>query len=191
MTDLTSIDVALRVGSKRVEVSIEVAKALLDAGFSSPAFVWSVRSAEIFLKDFVLAPHFLARDGGEWIDAVRKADDVLRHKRWPETLKLIDQMFGPLEAMLTEDDEEARDVWLREFIPTRNSIIHGRIDVSHETAKLCIEWVEQLVFQMKLRLLIEKKHPFYGVLSSALSEFFKRFPHEEAPRMTRIAGMPS
>ena len=53
------LDVLIQTAIRRARSSIDQAHELVDAGFPGPAYVWAVRSIEIFVKEVMLLPLFL------------------------------------------------------------------------------------------------------------------------------------
>ena len=82
--EMQEIAAFLRAAQPRLQSSLETSRALLTAEFAGPSFAWSVRSVEIFLKYFVLAPlYYESGSGGSgWTKAVKKASN----KVWQQQL---------------------------------------------------------------------------------------------------------
>jgi hypothetical protein len=150
--------------SKRSEASLTWAKLLIQDGYAGPALVWAVRSVEIFLKEFVLAALFLGvGETPDWKRAVRKASALFESLSWRKALAKMDQEFGPLDKMTTHDGRDALEVWEKGIVVARHNIVHGREEASAEQATLVIKYAEQLILQLKLRLIVARKHPFSDV----------------------------
>lgn len=170
MTDATPLDSGtgwdplLIAASKRSEASLKWAKQLLTDGYSGPALVWAVRSVEIFLKEFVLAAMFVADDpAAGWNRATRKASKLFESLSWKEAFKRIDEAFGPLDKMLSEGGRDAIAIWNKEVVVARHNIVHGRSEASAEEAIWAYQFAEQLITQLKLRLIVAGRHPFSDV----------------------------
>ena len=71
------------------------ARALLDSGFPGPSLVWSVRAAEILLRDFVLTPHFLS-EGADWPRAMRQGSNVLGTSLCPAAFAMAEDHLPPV-----------------------------------------------------------------------------------------------
>lgn len=137
---------------------------LITEGFPGPAVVWAVRSVEIFLKEFVLTAVFLAEDNNhDWDRAVRKASKLFEKLKWHKAIARMNEEFGPLDKMTTADGHDALEVWEREIVPARHNIVHGREEPTAEYAIQVVQWAEQMISQLTMRLIVAQKHPFSGV----------------------------
>lgn len=150
----------LKVASRKTGDSTQVARELLELGYPSPAFVWAVRAVEIFYKEFLLAPYFYE---GDWNRAVRKANKLFGSSNWDKAVAKVDEVFGPLGKMVTELGNDALDVWIKQIVRTRGDIVHGRMNADFETAQLAVGYADQLITQLKLRVVVTQKHPFSEV----------------------------
>lgn len=157
----------LKVASRRAADSIQVARELLETGFPSPAFVWAVRAVEIFYKDFLLAPHFYE---GDWETAVRKANKLFGSSKWDKAIAKIEEVFGPLDEMVTELGNDALDVWVKQIVRMRGDIVHGRRNADAETAQLAVGYADQLITQLKLRVVVTRKHPFSDIFMGIIEQ---------------------
>lgn len=73
--------------------------------------------------------------------------------------------FGPLDKMTTADGKDTLEIWEREIVPARHNIVHGREEPTPEYAIQVVQWAEQMIMQLKLRLIVSKKHPFGDVFA--------------------------
>lgn len=141
-------------------------KLLITEGFPGPAVVWAVRSVEIFLKEFVLTAVFLAEErDNDWERAVRKASKLFEKLKWQKAFAKMHEEFGPLDKMTTADGQDALEVWERVIVPSRHNIVHGREEPTAEYAIQVVQWAEQMIMQLKLRMIVSKKHPFSDVFA--------------------------
>ena len=171
----------LGAASQKADASLQVAATLLEHGNPGPSLVWSVRGVEIFLKEFVLVGAFLEEGSqSDWDRAVRKASKMFEALSWKRALKEIDERFGPLDPMETEDGRDALAVWEKEIVPDRHNIVHGRTDASEERATWVILYAKQLVTQLKLRLVTAEKHIFSEVFLGAIREAQDRYRHRQS-----------
>lgn len=153
------MELALPAASNRVSESLATAKALLEGGFPGPAYVWAVRSVEMFFKEFLLAPHFYEQAGQDWWKALKLAEREFGSSNWKRAMEKVEEVYGPLDPMLTDDDQDPFQVWRTGIVRVRGDIVHGRMGGLAQSANLVIAWAEQLVLQMKLRLIVARKHP--------------------------------
>lgn len=158
----------LKATSRKVGDSLRVARELLDLDYPSPALIWAVRAVEVFYKEFLLAPHFFE---GDWQQAVRKASKLFGSSNWNKAIAKVDEVFGPLDEMVTDLGNDALDVWIREIVRLRGDVVHGRVNADPDTARLAVDYAEQLVTQLKLRVIVSQKHPFadafFGIIEQA------------------------
>lgn len=160
-------DQFLKVASQKAGDSLQVARELLEAGYPSPAFVWAVRAVEVFYKEFLLAPHFYE---GDWGRAVRKANKLFGSSNWDKAVAKVDEVFGPLDRMVTEVGNDALDVWIKQIVRTRGDIVHGRMNADADTSQMAIAYADQLMTQLKLRVVVTRKHPFSDVFMGIFEE---------------------
>ena len=141
---------------------------MLDAGFSSAAFLWAVRAAEILLRDFVLTPHFLEQ-GLDWQEAMRRGSKVLGDSNWPKAFAKAEEWYGPFDEPITEDDRNAWKVWDR-VVRRRGDIIHGRPvqDVGKDEATEAIAFAERMATWYAQRFLTSSRHPIGKSFRDAL-----------------------
>jgi hypothetical protein len=111
-------DVILKNAVSRARASAEEGQALLEGGYPGPAYVWAVRSIEIFVKEVMLLPLFLEEiPDGEWdevwADAWKRIDDTFGSGggRWNLAIRMIDEAYGPLDPMYSEDGGDVWQVW--------------------------------------------------------------------------------
>src|SRR5262245_11148139 len=108
-------------GRGRAIVALEEARRLNVEGHPGPAFVWAVRAAEIFMRDFVLAPHFMLK-GLPWRKAWQKGSQVLGTSNWAKAFAKADEWYGPFDEPLTTDSRNAWKVWTKEAVLARGRI---------------------------------------------------------------------
>lgn len=167
----------LKVASQKAGDSIQVARELFELGYPSPAFVWAVRGVEVFYKEFLLAPHYY---DGDWGKAVRKANKLFGSSNWDKAIVKVDEVFGPLDKIVTAMGNDALDVWMKQIVRTRGDIVHGRVNADPETTQMAISYADQLVTQLKLRVVVTRKHPFSDVFMGVLGLGKERY--EESQR---------
>lgn len=180
---MTSGRQELADASKRAEASLSCARGLLTAGFPSASLVWAVRSVEIFYKEFVLADLFMQGESQmTWDRAVRKASNLFESLKWDKAIRRIDKEFGPLDPMVTKDGKDLLLVWQREIVPDRHNIAHGRKEASPAHAAFALELGEQLILQVKLRLIVEGKHSFSETFKEIYEELFEAYHGRPQPK---------
>jgi len=168
------IDHLLRTASYRARKSAAEATKLLTAGCPGPAYVWAVRSIEIFVKEIMLLPLFLEESTAAtldeaWAEAWAKVRRTFQSGRWNRALRLVDERYGPLEGMLTESGEDVWQVWKSQVVPRRGDIVHGvPHDPSPDEARVVIHWAEQMMQQLVMRLIVARRHPLHDLFTAAL-----------------------
>jgi hypothetical protein len=172
----------LKVASRRSGDSIQVARELLEMGYPSPAFVWAVRAVEIFYKEFLLAPYYY---DGDWARAVRKANKLFGSSNWDKAIAKVDEVFGPLDKMVTEVGNDALDVWIKQIVRIRGDIVHGRMNAESETAQLAVGYADQLITQLKLRVVVTRKHPFSEVFMGIIEQGRKLYQESQRKQKRR------
>ena len=171
----------LKETSDLTQMSLDTSRRLLDLGFHGPSIVWSVRSVEVFFKSFLLLPHFV-RKRGDFNKAKKEANKFFGASNWPESVALVNEVFGPLDPMTTVEGRDAMKVWIKDVVWLRGEVVHGRSEGDGDSARWALGYAEQLVTQVKLRLITSGKHP--------LSDDFKRAFHDlqSAYKRTRAAS---
>jgi hypothetical protein len=171
-------DVTLRVAIKRSRDSAAEARRLLEAGFPSPAYVWAVRSVEIFVKEVMLLPHFLIEIEGTpdefdrvWGEARQQIKDSFGSGRWDGALRKVDEAFGPLAPMRTDDGKDVWSVWKSKVVRRRGDTVHGRPtengDPSPTEAAQVVLRADQMMDQLTLRLIASGTHPLHDLVVAA------------------------
>lgn len=142
---------------------------MLDAGFPSASFVWAVRAAEILLRDFVLAPHFLGL-GLDWDEAMRQGSNVPGNSKWGKAFAKAEEWYGPFDEPLTTDDRNAWKVWDR-IVRRRGNLIHGRPveDAGSDEAAEVIDFAERMATWYAQRFLTSARHPIGEAFRDALA----------------------
>ncbi len=144
----------------RAKRARENARSLHEAGFYGPALVWAVRAAEILLRDFVLAPHFVEQ-GHDWESAMQRGSNILGNSKWERALAKAEEWYGPFDEPLTEDGGNAWRYWQGTILRRRGGIVHGRAvpDVSADESAEAITFAEQMATWFALRFLVSSTHP--------------------------------
>jgi hypothetical protein len=164
-----------------------VAKRALEVGLPGPAYAWAVRSMEILMKEFMLLPMFLEELSGDLMRASKKARKLFGSSSWRRAMQVIQQKYGPLEPMLTEQNEDVWDLWESKVVRRRGEIVHGS-ECPMEEASLIAQWAEQMAVQLKLRLIVARKHPMHDVFMSIMEEGRKAFEREGRERGENTPG---
>jgi hypothetical protein len=171
-------DVTVRVAIRRSRDSAAEARRLLDAGFPSPAYVWAVRSIEIFVKEVMLLPLFLIEIDGNpdefdrvWVEAWKRITNSFGSGRWDGALRKVEKAFGPLAPMRTDDDKDVWSEWRSKVVPRRANTVHGRPteigDPSFAEAAQVVLWADQMMDQLTLRLIATGTHPLHDLFVAA------------------------
>jgi hypothetical protein len=155
-------DVTVRVAIKRSRDSAAEARQLLKAGFPGPAYVWAVRSIEIFVKKVMLLPLFIIEIEGEpdefdrvWGEAWQRIRESFGSGRWDGALRKAGETFGPLAPMRTDDGEDVWSEWKSRVVPCRGDTVHGRPtengDPSPAEAAQVVRWADQMIDQISMQ----------------------------------------
>lgn len=178
----TALRQLMKVATTRSTDSLDAARLLHKQGFYDQAFVWAVRAVEIFMREFVLAPIYAETRG--WKKGLRKAGKTFGHGRWQPALLEVERLVGPLDEMLTESGENAYRHWEKRIVGQRGDIVHGLhgADATADETSIAIEFAEQLILQIKLRLIVSKTHPLHRVIEGLFTETEARQADELRPR---------
>ena len=172
MNDADRLNGVLTVAMGRCVTSLDTARQLTAAGFNGPAYVWAVRSVEIFMREFALLPYFLS-SGRAFDEAWKKARRAFGGGGdWNQAMATVENACGEIDEMLTTDDEDAWAMWKRHIPQRRGECVHGRAlsDPSDSEVEHVIEWARMLVQQLGLRLMTKPNHP----ASIVITEFMRR-----------------
>jgi hypothetical protein len=162
------VDKLLQAASAKAGASLAMSQALVTGGYAGPAYVWAVRSVEVFIKDFVLLPLYLEENGGDFQRAAKRVRDVFQSGKWDRALREIDTAFGPLEPMLTEDNRDVWSVWKSIVVGYRGDIVHGRAEPTLSDTETVVKWSEMMQTQLKLRLIVAGKHPLHDLFAASI-----------------------
>ena len=187
-------DVTVRVAIKRSRDSAAEARRLLEAGFPGPAYVWAVRSVEIFVKEVMLLPLFLIEIEGKpdefdrvWGEAWQRIRDSFGSGRWDGALRKVDEAFGPLAPMRTDDGKDVWSEWKSRVVPRRGDTVHGRPtengDPSPDEAAQVVQWADQMMDQLTLRLVVTGTHPLHDLFVAAFDSAAEAYRVAEAARV--------
>lgn len=163
----------LRDAFARAHAARARAEELVAAGFPDAALVWAVRASEIFVREFVLAPHYV-QDGDNWTRAVRKARRDL-DKGWAVAMSKAEDWYGPFDEPLTTDGQNAWVYWKGTIVRRRAEVVHGNAapDVTEEEALLVIGFARRLSSWWVQRFVVSDRHPlgqsFMALLRDAVS----------------------
>jgi len=127
-------DVTLRAAIRRSRDSAAEDRRLPHAGFPGPAYVWAVRPIEIFVKEVMLLPVFLIEIEGTpgepdrvWDEAWQQIRKSFGSGRWNGALRKVEEAFGPLVPMRTDDGKDVWREWKSRVVPRRGVTVHGRL----------------------------------------------------------------
>lgn len=162
------LDGLVRTATAYSKSSLAEAQALLEAGFPSPSYVWAVRSVEIYLKEVMLLPLFLEQHDGDWRRAWRSIRNTFGSGNWRRAIREVDSAYGPLDPLLTEDGADVWDVWSTVVVGRRGDIAHGIAEASADEAASVLQWAEQMLIQLPLRLIVARKHPLHDFFTATL-----------------------
>lgn len=166
------LDIVIRSAISRSRSSHDEAQRLLNSGFYSPSFVWSVRSVEIFVKEVCLLPIYF-EETGDFNTSWRRVRLTFGSSKWQSAMKVVEETYGPFEEMITEDGENVWEVWKTVFVRKRGEVAHGRTEAGEDLARLAVQWADQFRSQFTMRLIAAGQHPlaslFVQLLGSTLA----------------------
>jgi len=162
------LDKIIRAAFARVRTSLDTARGLLASNFCGPAYVWAVRSVEVYLKEVVLLPLFLETNDGDWVKARKSIRRLFGSGNWSGAIKKIEQEYGPFKPMLTEDNENVWDAWKQTIVGRRGNAVHGLIDPERSETEMVIMWAGMMTEQLSMRLAAAGKHPLSDMVLQAI-----------------------
>jgi hypothetical protein len=118
----------------------------------------------------MLLPLFLDLHDGDWTLAWSEVRRTFKSGRWGLAVRIIDQTFGPLVPMMTENNQNVWTVWNRIVVPLRGNVVHGVAEATSEEAATILAWADQMMLQLSLRLITAAKHPLHSFFVAALEE---------------------
>jgi hypothetical protein len=135
-----------------------------------------VRSIEIFVKEVMLLPLFLEEipDGDwddVWAEAWKRIHKTFGSGNWNPAIRKIDEEYGPLDPMYTDDGADVWQMWKSVVVGRRGDVVHGRpteAEVTIEEAAVVVEWAGQMMDQLIMRLVNAGKHPLHDLVVEAL-----------------------
>lgn len=159
------------------------------ARFYGPALVWAVRAAEILMRDFVLAPHFM-QEGHSWTRSLRMGSKILGSNEWNRAFAKAEEWWGPFDEPLTTDDSNAWQVWVSRVVKLRGDIIHGRpvTDATHEESLRVLGFVERMLTWYPQRFLVSPRHPMSQEFLAALEAARREMGNEPNSHPTAAEG---
>ena len=162
------LDSVIKISIRRAHNSADTAKKLLGAQLPGPAYVWAVRSIEIFVKEVMLLPVYLESSDGDWQNSWTKVRQLFDSGKWDRALREVENTYGRLTPMLTEDGKDVWQVWKSVVVGYRGDIVHGRAEPSQEDARVVVAWVEQMMLQLTMRLIADTTHPMHDLFVAGL-----------------------
>jgi hypothetical protein len=163
--------------------SLDTAKELHAAGFLSPAFVWAVRSGEIFFREALLFPiEFEAT--GDITASFAKVRHLFQGGRWAQAIKRVRTAYG-LEGAehdaLIENGEAAWLYWSRHGVGPRGETVHGRCEIEDdETVEWAIAFVDRMREWFTLRVIMSEQGPFAGTLRELFERASEEYRREQS-----------
>lgn len=173
----------LPLAIKHTCTSLETARELHAAGFRSPAFVWAVRSGEIFFREALLFPiEFEAT--GDVRASFAKVRELFRAGKWTSAIRRVRDAYG-LEGSehdaLMDSGEDAWIYWGRHGVGPRGETVHGRGEVeSDETVAWAIAFVDRMRVSFTLRMLMSEQGPLAGTLREILDHAAELYQREQS-----------
>ena len=164
------IETHMGVAWGRAEDARTEARTLNGLGFHNAAVVWTVRAAEMFMREYVLTPHFL-EEGDEWPRAMRRASNELGSSNWVRAFALVQQWWGPFPRATVVDGTGAWDVWTRVALRRRGDIVHGRAvtDITQDAADEAIRFVDAMSVYYQRTFLTSERHPMGALFRERLA----------------------
>lgn len=145
------------------------ARALLEAGFPGPSLVWSVRSAEMLMRYFVLAPHYMEQ-GLPWESAMKEGSRKLGANNWADAFKAAEEWYGPFDEPLTEEGDNAFRVWIEHVVRVRHALVHGDPieSIERAAAEIALGFADRMATWYAQRFLVSSRHPISREFREAL-----------------------
>jgi hypothetical protein len=81
----------------------------------------------------------------------------------------VEEACGPLDLMVMEDGRDAYKYWRKKPVRLRGDVVHGREDGTAEAAEYVLAYAEQMIKQLKYRLIVTRTHPVSDVFREAFS----------------------
>lgn len=153
-------------GMEAVRESLDTAAQLRASGCPSAAYVWAVRSVEIFFRQCVALCSYYD-DGADVEEAIRRAERFVGSGNWSRVWDLVNPLVQ--ETPLTDADEDAWSHWKRYAVSTRGDIVHGRLDVDDQAAGWVIAYAERVVSWVTQRLAVSDRGPLRRLLLDLIS----------------------
>jgi hypothetical protein len=154
--------------------SLAEARRLNAAGFPTAAFVWAVRSAEMYLRDCVLFCHFF-EETGDVDKALKKARGIFGDGKWAAALRFAEEEFGPFDEPLTTDGDNAWKVWQRWHVSARGHMVHGRMEATPEQAEWAIDFADRFISWSSQRLATSERGPLRGALRTLFEQLREQY----------------
>lgn len=173
----------LKVAYSFAQTGRAEARALLEAGFHGPAFVWAVRASETLMRDYVLAPHFM-EEGTSWSNAMRKGSKILGSSDWRAAFAKAEEWYGPFDEPLTVEGDNAWNYWEKAVVRIRGDIVHGRpvpIPTVEEATSVC-DFADRMATWYAQRFMTSDIHP--------LGREFRRLLRTAAEEHARLQDAP-
>jgi hypothetical protein len=138
----------------------------------------------MYVKEVMLLPLFLEESGGDWLQSWKSVQSTFESGKWTRSLKRVQEAYGPLDAMQTDDHKDVWEVWKSSVWPVRGALVHGNAvpDPTDDEARKVVMWAEQMMIQLTLRLVRAGKHPVHDLLKAALEESRALMSEGEASR---------
>ena len=158
------LDKIIRAAFAQVRTSLDTARSLLASNFYGPAYVWAVRSVEVYLKEVVLLPLFLETNDGDWVRARKSIRKLFSSGNWSRAIKKIEEEYGPFDPMLTEDNKNVWDIWKQTIVGRRGDTVHGLVDTQRSETEIVVKWAEMMTEQLSMRLIAAGRHPLSDMI---------------------------
>ena len=177
----------LPVALARSTRSLNDARRMNELGLHSAALVWAVRSAENFMRYFVLAPHFM-ETGSTWAEAMELGRRELGSGRWARAFRSVERWYGPFDRPLTESGSGAWDTWIDGVVQDRHDLVHGNEvpEPTAEQASAAIDFVARMMTWFPQRFLVGEKHPIGRAFRAALASIPNPASDSEAAGSDRL-----
>lgn len=177
-----NVEEVIRTAQARTRNSLAEAQALAEAGHWDASFVWGARALEIYYREVLILPLYLAQ-GEPFDSALERAVNVMK-PGWDRAHRELVGLLGkPVEPMLMDDDSDAWTYWTETVPDLRNAIVHGRpgVGASQRLARELLDFVWTMTLQLTLRMVTSGSHPLHDVVMRVLSDASDRIGDDASP----------
>jgi hypothetical protein len=121
------------------------------------------------MRYFVLAPYYMER-GSSWEEAMARGKKMLGANNWSRAFKAAAEWYGPFDVPLTEEGDNAFDVWVAHVVRLRHALVHGNPiePIDRAAAETALGYSERMATWYAQRFLVSSRHPINREFREAL-----------------------